>query len=72
MIFSEEMELLVGFCPFSIFQIFIITSLLIYSEKKIFFNLIFFGWATQLVGFLVPQPGIEPTPPAMEAQSLNH
>ena len=23
-------------------------------------------------GILVPQPGIEPTPPAVEAQSLNH
>ena len=23
-------------------------------------------------GILVPQPGIEPTPPALEAQSLNH
>ena len=23
-------------------------------------------------GILVPQPGIEPTPPAEEAQSLNH
>ena len=23
-------------------------------------------------GILVPQPGIEPSPPALEAQSLNH
>ena len=23
-------------------------------------------------GILVPQPGIEPVPPALEAQSLNH
>ena len=27
---------------------------------------------TALCGILVPQPGIEPTPPAVEPQSLNH
>ena len=33
----------------------------------------FFFWRHQAAcGILVPQPGIEPTPPAVEAQSLNH
>ena len=36
-----------------------------------FFFLIF--WPHQVAcGILVPQPGIEPVPPAVEAQSLNH
>ena len=35
---------------------------------------LFFGHATQHVecGILVPWPGIEPTPPALEAWNLNH
>ena len=36
------------------------------------FEFFFFGHTTQQAGILVPQPGIEPTPPAVEAQSLNH
>ena len=32
----------------------------------------FFGHTAQHVGILVPQPGIEPVPPAVEAWSLNH
>ena len=36
-----------------------------------FFFLIF--WPRHAAcGILVPQPGIKPTPPALEAQSLNH
>ena len=34
--------------------------------KKIFF------WATLACGILVPQPGIEPVPRAVEAPSPNH
>ena len=33
-------------------------------------SFLFFGRAA--CGILVPQPGIEPVPPALEAQSLNH
>ena len=38
------------------------------------FFFLFFGHATQHVecGILVPLPGIEPTPPALEAWNLNH
>ena len=33
----------------------------------------FFFWRHHIAcGILVPQPGIEPAPPALEAQSLNH
>ena len=32
----------------------------------------FFFFATWLVGILVPQPGIEPMPPALEVLSTNH
>ena len=33
----------------------------------------FFFWPHHAAcGILVPQPGIEPVPPAVEAQSLNH
>ena len=33
----------------------------------------FFFWPCHVTfGILVPQPGIEPVPPAVEAQSLNH
>ena len=38
----------------------------------IIINFFFFGCAAQLVGILVPQPGVEPVPPAVEARSLNH
>ena len=31
-----------------------------------------FGRTAPACGILVPRPGIEPTPPALEAQSLNH
>ena len=31
----------------------------------------FFLWSRTVYGILVPQPGIEPAPPALEAQSLN-
>ena len=34
---------------------------------------LFFFWLHHAAyGILVPQPGIEPTPPAMEVWSLNH
>ena len=34
------------------------------------FAYLFFGCAE--CGIIVPQPGVEPTPPALEAQILNH
>ena len=37
-----------------------------------FFFLKFFGCAMWHVGITVPQPGIEPMPPAVEAWNLNH
>ena len=38
-----------------------------------FFKLIFIFWPFHLAcGILVPQPEIEPSPPAVEALSLNH
>ena len=47
--------------------------------NKIFDALVLFGGifvvfllATQRVGILLPQPGTEPTPTKLEAQSLNH
>ena len=36
----------------------------------LFFN--FFWLHRAAFGLLVPQPGIEPVPPALEVQSLNH
>ena len=39
----------------------------------IFASTFFFFWPCHAAcGILVPQPGIEPTPPALEAQSLNN
>ena len=36
-------------------------------------NYFFFFWLHHVAcGILVPQPGIEPVPPAAEARSLNH
>ena len=35
------------------------------------FFFFFFGSSYTACGILVPQPGIEPNPPAVEAQSLN-
>ena len=47
--------------------------------NKILIVLVLFGGifivfvlAAQYVGILLPQPGIKPTPPTLEAQSLNH
>ena len=44
------------------------------KEDIPFFHFIFFSFWLCLVtcGILVPQPGIEPVPPALEPQSLNH
>ena len=40
---------------------------------KNYFNFFFFFWSHCTVcGILVPQSGIEPLPPALEAWSLNH
>ena len=40
------------------------------SFKKL---LIFISWPCHVAcGILVPQPGIEPMPPEVEGQSLNH
>ena len=39
----------------------------------LFFSFLFFFWLCCMAcGILVPQPGIEPMPPALEAQSFNH
>ena len=41
-----------------------------FSDETFFF---FFFWLhCAAFGILVPQQGIEPAPPAVEAQSLNH
>ena len=37
-----------------------------------FFYFYFFWTHSMARGILVPLPGIEPAPPAVEAQSLNH
>ena len=37
-----------------------------------FLHIYFFFFLATLCGILVPQPGIEPVPPAVEAWSLNH
>lgn len=44
------------------------------TEKMIFILLLYFKKLKNLLAMphLVPQPGIEPEPPALEAQSLNH
>ena len=44
------------------------------KKKKtttLFFSF-FLSYATEPVGTLVPQPGMEPMPPALEAQSRSH
>ena len=43
-------------------------------EQFFFFSfLFFFFWPSRTAhGILVPRPGIEPLPPAVEAPSLNH
>ena len=33
---------------------------------------VYFWWCCRTCRFLVPQPGIKPVPPAVEAWSLNH
>ena len=38
----------------------------------LFFVVVVFWPSTRHAGFLVPRPGMEPAPPAVEAQSLNH
>ena len=48
-------------------------SVLWISSFVSFFSLFFFFWpCTVACGILVPQPGIELSSPAVEAQSLNH
>ena len=39
-------------------------------KQKLHF--LFFSWLYQALGILVPQPGIEPIPPALGEQSFNH
>ena len=51
-------------------KIIIIIILFIYLFFKQKFLFYLFGRAA--CGILVPWPGIEPTPPAVEVQSLNH
>ena len=38
----------------------------------LFLFFLHFGRAPWHMGILVPRPGVEPLPPAVEAQSLNH
>ena len=40
--------------------------------KCFMINVLFFDHTTQHAGILVPQPGVEPVPSAMEVQSSNH
>ena len=40
-------------------------------KDKLHFSF-FFWWHSVACRILVPQPGIEPSPPAVEAQSLNY
>ena len=40
--------------------------------QSFFFSFKKFFWPYHACGILVPQPGIKPTPPAVETQSLNH
>ena len=52
-------------------------SRIFYPEKKmqsIWYDLLlfFFGCTSEALGILVPWAGIQPMPPAMESQSLNH
>ena len=48
-------------------------SLVFLFVSFLFFLLLFFFFGcTATYGILVPEPEIEPMPPAMEAQSLNH
>ena len=42
------------------------------SAGQIWLPLPFYGPRLVACGILVPRPGIEPVPPAVEAQSLNH
>ena len=44
---------------------------MILSFPSLFF-FVFFWLHRVACGILVPQPGIKPAPPAVEAQSLNH
>ena len=49
-----------------------ILDLSLSSLLPFFFFFFFFGHAVRPHWVLVPQPGIKPTPHALEAQSLNH
>ena len=40
--------------------------------SRFFFFFVCFGRIVRHVGILVPQPGMEPAPPAVEARSPNH
>ena len=47
--------------------------LVVFWEVIFFFCSLLFFWPHRVAcGILVPLPGIEPTPPAVEAWSLNH
>ena len=78
--FPEFINLLTGslysLTNISIYLLYLpITTILLSSEFSFFISLhfiSFFDCSVQLVGFLVPQPGIEPPPSAVRAQSPNH
>ena len=64
-------QLLIHFLMWIIFKVsleFVPILFLIFLHVRFVF--FFFCW--ELCGILVPQPGIKPAPPAVEAQSRNH
>jgi len=56
--------------PFSLSLIKLVSSHL-YPRDFVLFLFIYFWLWHAVCGILVPQPGIEPMPPAMTAQSFN-
>jgi len=66
-------DLFVIFSPYSSQSHIILVFWIFFCENYYFLNLVFIFWP-QHVAFriLVPQPGIEPVSPEVEAQSLNH
>ena len=51
----------------------VVCVLQLMSQKIFYFLFIYLFWLRHSAcGILVPRPGIEPAPPAVEAQNLNH
>ena len=47
-------------------------SFFFFNFKEVFLFLFIYLFGRAACGILVPQPGMEPSPPAVEEQSLNH